>query len=296
MNISEEELNRVEKKDLFTSGHRACGGCGQALAARLVQDASGENTIACVATGCLEVFSSPYPDPSWRIPFLHSLFENAAAVASGVEAAYKALNKGPVNIIAQGGDGSTADIGFQCISGMFERGHNILYVCYDNEAYMNTGVQRSSFTPYGARTTTTPMGNTTRKKNLPMIAREHGIPYIATATVDDFRDLQRKVKTALSIEGPKYIHVLAPCPLGWGHHGELTVQICRLAKDTGIFPIFEIIDGKITNAKKIATKVPVEEYLKLQGRFKHLFKKGEHKEVVAEIQQIANQNIERFNL
>ena len=296
MTISAEELNRVEKKDLFTSGHRACGGCGQALAARLVQDASGENTIACVATGCLEVFSSPYPDPSWRIPFLHSLFENASAVASGVEAAYKALKKGPVNIIAQGGDGSTADIGFQSISGMFERGHNVLYVCYDNEAYMNTGVQRSSFTPLGARTSTTPMGNKTRKKNLPLIAADHGIPYVATATVDDFRDLQRKVKTALSIEGPKYIHILAPCPLGWGHHGELTVKICRLAKDTGLFPIYEIIDGKMTNVRKIPAKVPVEEYLKLQGRFSHLFKKGGSKEIIAEIQEIANQNIERYNL
>jgi pyruvate ferredoxin oxidoreductase beta subunit len=296
MNQNAEEFNKIEKKDLFTSGHRACGGCGPARAARLVQDASGENTIACVATGCLEVFSSPYPDPSWRIPFLHSLFENASAVASGVEAAYKALKKGPVNIIAQGGDGSTADIGFQSISGMFERGHNVLYVCYDNEAYMNTGVQRSSFTPYGARTSTTPMGNKTRKKNMPLIAADHGIPYVATATVDDFRDLQRKVKTALSIEGPKYIHILAPCPLGWGHHGELTVQICRLAKDTGLFPIYEIIDGKMTNAKKIPVKVPVEEYLKLQGRFSHLFKKGGSKEVIAEIQQIANQNIERYNL
>ncbi|MFP3868962.1 MAG: thiamine pyrophosphate-dependent enzyme [Desulfobacteraceae bacterium] len=291
-----EDLHRVEKKDLFASGHRACGGCGQALAARLVADAAGENTIACVATGCLEIFSSPYPDPSWRIPFLHSLFENVAAVASGVEAAYKALNKGPVNIIAQAGDGGTADIGFQCISGMLERGHNVLYVCYDNEAYMNTGVQRSSFTPYGARTTTTPMGNRTRKKNLPMIAAEHGIPYVATATVDDFRDLQRKVKTSLSLEGPKYLHILAPCPLGWGHSGELTVQMCRLAKDTGLFPVFEIIDGKVTNVKKVAAKVPVEEYLKLQGRFRHLFKKGVPMAEVAEIQEIANQNIERFNL
>jgi pyruvate ferredoxin oxidoreductase beta subunit len=296
MKNTAQELERVEKKDLFASGHRACGGCGQALAARLVADAAGENTIACVATGCLEVFSSPYPDPAWRIPFLHSLFENASAVASGVEAAYKALNKGPVNIIAQGGDGSTADIGFQSISGMFERGHNVLYVCYDNEAYMNTGVQRSSFTPLGARTTTTPLGNKTRKKNLPLLAADHGIPYVATATVDDYRDLQKKVKTALSIEGPKYIHVLAPCPLGWGHHGEITVQICRLAKDTGLFPIYEIIDGKITNAKKIPVKVPVEEYLKLQGRFSHLFKKGAPSEVLAEIQEIANQNIERFNL
>ena len=289
-------LEGVEKKDLFAHGHRACGGCGQALAARLVADAAGENTIACVATGCLEVFSSPYPDPAWRIPFLHSLFENSAAVASGVEAAYKALGKGPVNIIAQGGDGSTADIGFQSISGMFERGHNVLYVCYDNEAYMNTGVQRSSFTPYGARTTTTPMGNRTRKKNLPMIAADHGIPYVATATVDDFRDLQQKVKKALNIEGPKYIHILAPCPLGWGHHGELTVQVCRLAKDTGLFPIFEIVNGKLANVRKIPVKVPVEEYLKLQGRFKHLFKKGVPTEEVAEIQEIANENIERFNL
>ena len=296
MKAKPEELDKVEKKDLFGSGHRACGGCGQALAARLVADAAGENTIACVATGCLEVFSSPYPDPSWRIPFLHSLFENAAAVASGVDAAYKALKKGPVNIIAQGGDGSTADIGFQCISGMLERGHNILYVCYDNEAYMNTGVQRSSFTPYGAKTSTTPFGNTTRKKNMPMIAADHGIPYVATATVDDYRDLQRKVKTALSIEGPKYIHVLAPCPLGWAHHGELTVEICRLAKDTGLFPIFEIIDGKMTNVRKIPAKVPVDEYLKVQGRFKHLYKKGVAAKEVAEIQAIANQNIERLNL
>lgn len=294
--ISSEELNRVEKKNLFASGHRACGGCGQALAARLVADAAGENTIACVATGCLEIFSSPYPDPSWRIPFLHSLFENSAAVASGVEAAYRALKKGPVNIIAQGGDGSTADIGFQCLSGMMERGHNVLYVCYDNEAYMNTGVQRSSFTPLGARTSTTPMGNKTRKKNMPQIAADHGIPYVATATVDDFRDLQRKVKTALSIEGPKYLHILAPCPLGWGHAGDLTVLLCRLAKDTGIFPVYEIIDGKITNVVKVPVKKPVEEYLKLQGRFRHLFKKGVPTATVAEIQAIADQNIERFRI
>ncbi len=296
MEISAEDLNRVEKKNLFASGHRACGGCGQALAARLITDAAGENTIACVATGCLEIFSSPYPDPSWRIPFLHSLFENAAAVASGVEAAYKALKKGPVNIIAQGGDGSTSDIGFQCISGMFERGHDVLYVCYDNEAYMNTGVQRSSFTPLGAKTTTTPMGNKTRKKNLPQIAVDHGIPYVATATVDDYRDLQRKVKTALSIAGPKYLHVLAPCPLGWGHPGDLTVLLCRLAKDTGLFPIFEVLNGKLMNVLKVPIKKPVEEYLKLQNRFRHLFKKGVPTEIVAEIQAVADENIARYNI
>lgn len=296
MHQSAEDLNRVEKKNLFASGHRACGGCGQALAAGLVADAAGENTIACVATGCLEIFSSPYPDPSWRIPFIHSLFENVAAVASGIEAAYKALKKGPVSIIAQGGDGGTADIGFQCLSGMFERSHNVLYVCYDNEAYMNTGVQRSSFTPLGARTTTTPMGNRTRKKSLPMIAADHGIPYVATATVDDFRDLQRKVKTALSMEGPKYIQIYAPCPLGWGHPGDLTVLLSRLAKDTGLFPVFEVIHGKITNVVRIPVKKPVEEYLKLQGRFRHLFKKGVPTATVAEIQEIANQNIERFRI
>ena len=294
--LSQEDLNRVEKKNLFASGHRACGGCGQALAARLVVDAAGENTIAVMATGCLEIFSTPYPDPSWRIPFLHSLFENCAAVASGVEAAYKALKKGPVNIIAQGGDGGTADIGFQCISGMFERGHNVLYVCYDNEAYMNTGVQRSSFTPLGARTTTTPMGNRTRKKDLPQIAVDHRIPYVATATVDDYRDLQRKVKTALSIEGPKYLHILAPCPLGWGHPGDMTVMLCRLAKDTGLFPVFEVLHGKLMNVLKVPIKKPVEDYLKLQNRFRHLFKKGVPTATVAEIQEIADQNIERFNI
>jgi pyruvate ferredoxin oxidoreductase beta subunit len=291
-----ENLDTVEKKDLFASGHRACGGCGQALAARMVADAAGENTIACVATGCLEVFSSPYPDPSWRIPFLHSLFENAAAVAAGVEVAYKALNKGPVNIIAQGGDGSTSDIGFQCMSGMFERGHNVLYVCYDNEAYMNTGVQRSGSTPFGTRTTTTPGGNKRLKKNIPLLAADHGIPYVATATVDDYRDLQRKVKTALSIEGPKYLHILAPCPLGWGHAGDITVQICRLAKQTCIFPVFEIREGKIISVHKVPVKKPVEEYLKLQGRFRNLFKKGTPTADVAAIQKIADGNIERFNL
>jgi pyruvate ferredoxin oxidoreductase beta subunit len=296
METKQEDLDRIEKKDLLASGHRACGGCGQALAARLVADAAGENSIACVATGCLEVFSSPYPDPSWRIPFLHSLFENVAAVACGVDAAYRALKKGPVNIIAQGGDGSTSDIGFQCISGMFERGHDILYVCYDNEAYMNTGVQRSSFTPYGAKTTTTPLGSKRRKKNMALIAADHGIPYVATAAVDDYRDLQRKVKTALSISGPKYLQILAPCPLGWGHPGDLTVQICRLAKDTCLLPVFEMFDGKITNVKKIPIKKPVEDYLKVQNRFRHLFQKGAPTAEVAKIQEIANQNIERFNL
>jgi pyruvate ferredoxin oxidoreductase beta subunit len=288
---------KFEKKNLLASGHRACGGCAQALACRMVLDAAGENTIACVATGCLEVFSGPYPDPSWRIPFLHSLFENSAAVASGVEVAYRALKKAPVNVLAMGGDGSTSDIGFQCISGMFERGHNVLYVCYDNEAYMNTGVQRSSFTPFGAKTTTTPSGNRLQKKDLPQLAVVHGVPYVATATVDDYHDLQEKVKTALAIPGPKYLHVFAPCPLGWGHTGDMSISISRLAKETCLFPVYEIHNGKLSNVLKIPVKKPVEEYLKVQARFRHLFKKGGVPSTeVALIQEIANQNIERFNL
>ena len=293
---SQQDFNKVEKKNLLAGGHRACGGCGQALAARLVTDASGENTIACVATGCLEVFSSPYPDPSWRVPFLHSLFENVAAVASGVEAAYKALKKGPVNIIAQGGDGSTADIGFQCISGMFERGHNILQVCYDNEAYMNTGVQRSGFTPYAAKTTTTPKGNRLQKKDMAQIAVDHGLPYVASATVDDYRDLQQKVKKALSIQGPKFLHIFAPCPLGWGHPGDLTIAIARLARETCLFPVFEIHNGNLTGVQKVPIKKPVEDYLKLQARYRPLFKNGKPGKEVEKIQEIANHNIERFRL
>jgi pyruvate ferredoxin oxidoreductase beta subunit len=161
---------------------------------------------------------------------------------------------------------------------------------------MNTGVQRSGSTPFGTRTTTTPGGNKRLKKNIPLLAADHGIPYVATASVDDYRDLQRKVKTALSIEGPKYLHILAPCPLGWGHAGDLTVQICRLAKQTCIFPVFEIREGKIISVQKVPVKKPVEEYLKLQGRFRNLFKKGTPTADVAAIQKIADGNIERFNL
>jgi pyruvate ferredoxin oxidoreductase beta subunit len=301
MELSEEILNRVEKKNLFAVGHRACGGCGQALAARLVADAAGENTIACVATGCLEIFSSPYPDPSWRIPFLHSLFENVSAVASGVEAAYKVMKKGPVNIIAMGGDGSTADIGFQSISGMFERGHQVLYICYDNEAYMNTGVQRSGLTPFEASTSTAPSGKEswgkpTDKKPMLEIAAAHGIPYAATASVGYYQDLVKKVKKALSIKGPKYLQIHCPCPLGWKHDPALTIKVGQVAVQTGLIPLVEIEYGKITGVRKITKRKPVEEYLKLQGRFKHLFKKSGGEEEIKRIQAIADANIEKYHL
>ncbi|MBM3243994.1 MAG: pyruvate ferredoxin oxidoreductase, partial [Candidatus Omnitrophica bacterium] len=228
---------------LFNSGHTACAGCGQSLAARLVIDAAGPNTIVANNTGCLEVFSTKYPETSWGVPWIHSLFENAAAVASGIESAVKYLGKADtINIIAQAGDGGTADIGLQALSGMLERGHNILYVCYDNEAYMNTGVQRSGLTPFDTNTTTSPVGsgssgNLRPKKPLPEIANAHGIPYVATASAGFPQDLQRKVKKAIALKGPKYIQVHVPCPLGWRHETNLTLQVAKLAVETGLYPL-----------------------------------------------------------
>jgi len=290
------------KESLVAPGHRACAGCGELLAARLVMDAAGEDTIATCATGCLEVVSSAYPQSAWKMPWIHSLFENPAAVATGIEAALKALGReGEASVIAQGGDGSTADIGIGCLSGMLERGDDILYVCYDNEAYMNTGVQRSGLTPFEASTTTAPSGKiswgkTTDKKPMPEIAAAHGIPYVATASVGYYRDLQKKIKKALSIRGPKYVQIHCPCPLGWIHDPALTIKVAQTAVQTGLIPIFEIEYGKTTSVRKIAKKKPVEEYLKLQGRFKHLLKKSGGEEEIKRIQAIADQNIEKYNL
>jgi pyruvate ferredoxin oxidoreductase beta subunit len=253
------------------------------------------------STGCLEIFTSKYPESAWEVPFLHSLFQNTAAVASGVEAALKTQGKlDKVRIIAQGGDGSTFDIGFGAISGMFERGHDILYVCYDNEAYMNTGIQRSGATPTYARTTTSPpskvaVGNLRPKKDLPQIAAAHGIPYVATASVGYIPDLDAKIKKALSIRGPKYVQIHVPCPLGWGTEASKTIEYAKLAVNTGLCPLIEIENGVVT-ARKIAKKVPVEEYLKVQVRFKHLFEGAGRKEEIAIIQAIADRNIERYGL
>jgi pyruvate ferredoxin oxidoreductase beta subunit len=283
---------------LFSSGHTACAGCGQSLAARLVIDASGQNTMVVNNTGCLEVFSTKYPESSWGVPWVHSLFENAAAVASGVEAALKYLGKKEgINVIAQGGDGSSADIGLQALSGMLERGHDILYVCYDNEAYMNTGVQRSGLTPFDTNTTTSPVGaqssgNIRPKKPMPEIALAHGIPYVATASVGYPQDLQRKVKKAHSIKGPKYIQVHVPCPLGWRHESKFTYDIAKLAVETGLFPLIEYENGVLAARRQIVPK-PVEEYLKAQGRFKHLLGKPEE---VKKVQEIADNNIRKYGL
>src|SRR6185436_2586479 len=269
----------IERSNSLNSGHRACQGCGEALGARYAVDAAMRATqgqlIAANATGCLEVFSTPYPESSWQLPWIHSLFGNAAAVGTGIAAALKVkalkagLEKSSVRVIAQGGDGGTTDIGFGCLSGMFERDDDVLYICYDNEAYMNTGVQRSSATPPAARTATTPAvgsapGNVFGTgKNVPRIAMAHRIPYVATATVAELHDLEAKVKFAMGIHGARYLHIFVPCPLGWGSASEDTIKLARLAVETGLFPLFEAEDGEITGRTKIRRKAPVEDYLKL---------------------------------
>jgi pyruvate ferredoxin oxidoreductase beta subunit len=306
--MAKEELTigKKVKEEITESqlapGHKACSGCGLALAARTAMNAAGKDVIVTAATGCLEVFSTSYPQSAWKMPWIHSLFENSAAVASGIEVALKALGREKeAKIIAQGGDGATADIGIGCLSGMFERGHNILYVCYDNEAYMNTGVQRSGLTPFEAWTSTSPSGrvswgNQTDKKNMPAIAAAHGIPYVATASVAYLKDIEKKVQKALNIVGPKYLQIHCPCPLGWAHEPHDTIKVAKLAVQTGLIPIFEMENGVITSVRKITQKKPVEEYLKLQGRFKHLFRKEGFEEELKRIQAMADENIKKFNL
>ena len=295
-----------QRSNSIDSGHRACQGCGEALGARYALDAAmraaNNQLVAVNATGCLEVFSTPYPETSWRIPWLHSLFGNAPAVATGVAAALRVKGRSDVRVVSQGGDGSTVDIGFGSLSGMFERNDDVLYICYDNEGYMNTGVQRSAATPPAARTATTDVvgpqpGNTFGQgKDLPRIAMAHDIPYVATATVADLHDLEAKVERAMSFRGARYLHVLVPCPLGWGSASNETIHIARLAKECGLFPVFEAEYGTVTAVSKIRRPVPVEEYLKLQKRFAHLFGKNPHPEMVTHLQEIANRNIERYGL
>jgi pyruvate ferredoxin oxidoreductase beta subunit len=258
--------------------------------------------IAANATGCLEVFSTPYPESSWQLPWLHSLFGNAPAVATGIAAALKVKGRTDVRVIGQGGDGGTMDIGFACLSGMFERGDDVLYVCYDNEAYMNTGVQRSSATPPAARTATTkPVGDEPGNvfgpgKSAPLIAMAHEIPYVATATVADLHDLEAKVERGMELHGARYLHVFVPCPLGWGSDARDTIRIARLAKETGLFPVFEAEHGEITTVSKIRRPLPVEEYLRAQRRFAHLFGDPPRTDVIARIQARADRNIRRFGL
>jgi len=308
--LLDEQLRTVqastERSNALTSGHRACQGCGEALGARYALDAAmratNGNMIAVNATGCLEVFSTPYPETSWTVPWMHSLFGNAAAVASGVAAALRMTGHSDTRVVAQGGDGGTTDIGFGCLSGMFERNDDVLYICYDNQGYMNTGVQRSSATPPTARTATTPAvgaqpGNIFGTgKDVPRIAMAHEIPYVATASVSDLHDLERKVTKAMSMHGARYIHILVPCPLGWGAPTNSTIHVARLASESGLFPIFEAEHGEVVSSSPIRKQVPVEEYLKTQNRFAHLFKPIPDEKRIAQLQAAADRNIKLYNL
>ena len=297
---------RMDRSNTLTSGHRACQGCGEALGARYALDAAMRATdgrlIAANATGCLEVFSTPFPESSWQLPWIHSLFANAAPVATGVQAALRAKGRTDTRVVAQGGDGGTVDIGFACLSGMFERDDDVLYVCYDNEAYMNTGVQRSGATPPAARTANTkpiadqPGNRFGQGKNVPQIAMAHEIPYVATATVADLRDLEHKIERAMEFRGARYVHVFVPCPLGWGSAPSDTIKLARLVAETGLFPVFEAEHGEVTGVSKIRHRVPVEEYLKPQRRYAHLFGDPPQTEIIARIQAGADRNIERFGL
>lgn len=265
----------------LSSGHRACQGCGEVLAMRLALKAVRKNTIVVNATGCMEVITTPYPQTAWEVPWMHVAFENASAVGSGVSAARKALlRKGRINdtdtkVVVLGGDGGTYDIGFQSLSGALERGHDFVYLCFDNEAYMNTGIQRSSATPVGAWTTTSPIGSAGEgkqnpKKDLAAIVANHGVPYVATATPAHHLDLMNKVRRAAHTPGPAFVHIYSPCPTGWRMPSDKVIEACKLAVKTKVYPLYEVIDGKYVLGRKIAKPLPVNDYLKTQGRFRHL--------------------------
>jgi len=284
----------VTKRENFAPGHRACIGCGEALAVRLACKALGQNVIIVTATGCIEIISSQLPYTSWRVPWIHTLFENTAAVASGIESGLKILMKKgrmaqqEIKVVAMAGDGGTSDIGLQALSGALERGHDFLYICFDNEAYMNTGIQRSSATPFGASTTTSPagkmsIGQVTWKKNVPAIAAAHDIPYVATACPSYPFDLMDKVAKGAATPGPAYVHILSVCPTGWRCATDLTIRMGRLAVETGIFPLYEIENGTYRLNFDFPKLRPVTDYMKLQGRFRHL-----SEDIIDKIQQRVN--------
>lgn len=304
----------VLKPDLFLPGHRACAGCGPATVLRLMMKATRSpeiSTIVTQATGCMEVVSSIYPYSSWGVPWLHTAFENVAANASGISAAVKAMskksekNQKPVDIIAIAGDGGTYDIGLQALSGAIERGHDFLFVLYDNEGYMNTGIQRSGSTPIGASTTTTPVssvvpGKLEKKKPITEIILAHEIKYAATATPYYWKDMVTKVRKGLEVEGPAFLHVFAPCPRGWVTDPSKTMSYSKLSVETCVFPIWEAVDGKrvLSTPSKLYSlvpqkKKPVIDYLKGQGRFRHLFK-PENKSLLDQIQTMTDERWEKL--
>ena len=293
-------------KDLtkkLAPGHATCAGCGIPAIVRTVLGATNEPVIVSNATGCLEVTTTIYPNTSWKVPYIHSAFGNAAATASGIDAAQKALMKNkklkkPAKIVAFGGDGGTYDIGLQALSGALERGHDFLYVCYDNEGYMNTGGQRSGGTPYGANTETEPAGSDSfgksrQRKDLVEIVKAHGIAYLAQANVAYLADLKKKAKKALETSGPSFLLVLQPCTNLWKFPTSQYVNIGKLATETNFWPLYEIENGKYTINYKPSNKKPIEEFLKTQGRFKHLFT-AKNKSVIADIQKTVDENFEKL--
>lgn len=275
------------REDRLAGGHRLCAGCGASIAVRQVLLGAGvDPVVAGCATGCLEVSTTIYPYSSWKTPFIHNAFENSAATVSGVEAAFKGLQRAgkipadkKMKFVAFGGDGGTYDIGLQSLSGAMERGHDMVYVCYDNGAYMNTGIQRSSATPLGAWATTAEVGTAQqgkiqRRKDLTQIMAAHGIPYVAQASVSHWKDLTTKAEKAFAVDGPAFINVFAPCPRGWRIPSSQSIEIAKLAVQTGFWPLYEVEEGVYRQTVKVTTRKPVEEFLKPQGRFKHLFSPG----------------------
>jgi len=301
----------AEKPELLMPGHRACAGCGPAVAYRQILKAARGPIIATNATGCMEVVTTIYPYTAWRIPYIHTAFENVAANAAGIETAIKVMKRkgrlkhDHVDVVAFAGDGGTYDIGLQALSGAAERGHDFLFVLYDNEAYMNTGIQRSGGTPHGAWTTTSPAGRVIPgkleyKKPIADIMVAHGIPYVATASPAYWRDLITKARKGLEVEGPAFLHALAPCPRGWRYDTSKTIEIARLAVETCVFPLWETVDGEYSlsaPSKVIALKPdrkkPLREYLKVQRRFRHLFT-PEFEHVIKEIEHITNERWSRL--
>ena len=292
MEISEGKFTAkdiAQKPDLFLSGHRACAGCAPATVLRLIMKATRGPTIVTNATGCMEVSSTIYPYTSWAAPWLHTAFETAGSNASGIEAALKILRKKgrikdqQVDVVAFAGDGGTYDIGIQALSGAVERGHDFMFVLYDNEAYMNTGIQRSGGTPYGASTTTSQAGSAVpgkleQKKPIADIMVAHDMPYVATASPYYWKDLIMKARKGIEVNGPAFLHVFAPCPRGWRSEPSKSIELSKLAVETCVFPLWEAVNGDYqlsTPSKMIALapqkKKPVKEYLQVQGRFRHLF-------------------------
>jgi pyruvate ferredoxin oxidoreductase beta subunit len=290
----------AKKKDLLAPGHRLCAGCAEPIIVRMILLASDKPVIVANSTGCLEVSTSVYPYTSWKVSYIHNAFENAAATASGIEAAIKALkrkgaNVEDFNVVVFAGDGGTYDIGLQSLSGALERMHKFVYVCLDNEAYMNTGIQRSSATPMYAWTTTSPTGTVEPgkrepKKDLTLFSIAHNIPYVATASPSHFMDLIRKAEKAFSVDGPAVLNVLAPCPRGWRHPTDQSVKIAKLAVETGIWPLYEVENGRYKITVKPRELKPVEEWLKPQGRFRHLFKPGNEK-LIEELKEFVNRKL-----